>query len=36
VTYELDFQADDVLRQNAFKDFPEAAENVDRAMIEWK
>ena len=32
LTYELDFAVDDILRANAFKDFHEAAENVDRAM----
>jgi hypothetical protein len=32
VTYELDFSADDILQENAFKPFHEAAENVDKAM----
>jgi len=36
VTYELDFPSDDILRSNAFRDFHEAAENVDRSMTQWK
>lgn len=36
VTYELDFPSDDILLANAFKDFHEAAENVDRSMTQWK
>jgi hypothetical protein len=32
----LDFTSDEVLRENAFKDFQEAAENVDKAMTAWK
>jgi hypothetical protein len=35
-TYELDFPSDDILLANAFKDFHEAAENVDRSMTQWK
>ena len=35
-TYELDFSTDDILRDNAFRDFHEAAEHVDRAMNQWK
>ena len=36
VTYELDFASDDILRANGFKDFGEAAQNVDIAVQQWK
>jgi hypothetical protein len=36
LTYDLDFPSDEVLRANAFKDFHESAENVDKAMTLWK
>ena len=32
----MDFPTDEILRANAFKDFHEAAENVDRSMTQWK
>ena len=36
VTYELDFTSDDILQENAFRSFHEAAESVDKAMSAWK
>jgi hypothetical protein len=36
LTYELDFVVDEVLRDNAFKPFQEAGENVDKAMTSFK
>lgn len=36
VTYELDFTADEILQENAFRQFHEAAESVDKAMSAWK
>ena len=35
-TFELDFSTDEILKENAFKDFGAAGENVDRALNEWK
>jgi sec1 family domain-containing protein 1 len=36
VTYELDFPTDDILKENAFLGFHEAAENVDKSMTKFK
>lgn len=36
ITYELDFPTDEILKHNAFRDFHESAENVDKAMNDWK
>ncbi|CDW72057.1 sec1 family protein [Stylonychia lemnae] len=36
LTYDIDFQSDEILRENAFKEFGEAAPNVDKALNSWK
>ena len=35
-TFELDFGSDDLLLENAFKSFHDAASCVDSAMKKWK
>lgn len=36
MTYDIDFQSDDILKENAFKEFGEAAPNVDKSLTSWK
>ena len=35
-TYDIDFVADSLLRENAFVGFHEAGPNVDKEMNKWK
>lgn len=36
LTYDIDFQNDEILKENAFKEFGEAAPNVDKSLTFWK
>lgn len=36
ITYEIDFKQDEILRDNAFLQFGEAAPNIDKALTQWK
>eukprot|EP00347_Sterkiella_histriomuscorum_P002792 403366783 len=36
LTYDIDFSSDEILKENAFKEFGEAAPNVDKALSAWK
>ena len=35
-TFDLYFHTDEILKENSFKEFGEAAPNVDKALNAWK